>query len=251
MSSENNHSYRQQHFNDFKKCFEKLAYRQSYHTVFIDFVDFSLLMLNINKAPSDFADLETRWETEKDHHLFAKMFMLLGECSFNFSDALGDIFMEFVSHGRNGQYFTPEPICDMMTAMQGEYKDGMSICDPACGSGRMLLSAARKNRNLNFYAGDNDLLCAKMTALNFLLNTMPGEVAHMDALSLEHHCSWHISKILIGTHYIPVYHKTGPGETSFIKKIIKTQPQARISDVAPFSPEIDFELNKKGQFILF
>lgn len=239
----------------FRKCFEKLAYRVDYSRVFSDFVDFSLLMLNINKKAEDFKELETRWDNPEDHKLFAEMFALLGNLSEGFNDALGDLFMECVSHGRNGQFFTPQPICDMMAIMTigDQAKDGMSVSDCACGSGRMLLGAAKINRHLKFYGADNDATCAKMTAVNFILHSMTGEVAHMNTLSMEHYKSWHIRKILSGTHYLPYYYVTGPNETTFIQRIKATQSQEPKQEIVTTTNHAVHEVkaSKHGQLVLF
>ncbi|MCB6585463.1 N-6 DNA methylase, partial [Streptococcus gordonii] len=60
-------------------------------------------------------------------------------------DAFGDLFMAISSKsGRqvNGQFFTPPDICDLMVLCtdSGETAAGKRICDPTCGSGRLLLA---------------------------------------------------------------------------------------------------------------
>lgn len=242
----------------FRTAFEKLAYTQSYSTVFGDFVEFALLMLNLNKQAKDFKDLEARWPKQEDQKLFAEMFFHWGNASCNFHDALGDLFMECVSFGRNGQFFTPEPLCEMMAIMQisKDVEDGKSVMDCACGSGRTLLAAAKINRNLKFYGADNDVLCAKMTAINFIVNTMVGEVAHMNSLTLEHYKSWHIRKILSGTHYIPYYYVTGPGQTDFLRNIRQNEVDEDACVPQPVDlqleiSESELKVSKHNQLILF
>jgi type I restriction-modification system DNA methylase subunit len=61
-----------------------------------------------------------------------------------------------------------------------------TIQDPACGSGRMLLSAAKIERNNYFFGADIDNRCCKMTVINMCLNDLQGEVAWMNSLSQEH-----------------------------------------------------------------
>lgn len=53
--------------------------------------------------------------------------------------------MEYVSHGHNGQFFTPMIIGDFMAkaVATDEIQPGQSVCDPSCGSGQLLLSAAK------------------------------------------------------------------------------------------------------------
>ena len=96
--------------------------------------------------------------------------------------------MECVSFGRNGQFFTPQEICDMMakiTIEENKLKDNQAVCDPACGSGRTLLGIAKLNRRLKFYASDIDLTCVKMCVLNMMINCMEGEIAWMDTLRIQ------------------------------------------------------------------
>jgi len=112
-----------------------------------------------------------------------------------YSDTLGEFFMQQITRGQNGQYFTLEPVCDMMAKMnlEGIEGEGKRIQDPACGSGRMLLSAAKINHRNYFYGADNSSTCAKMATLNFFLNGLKGEVAWMNSLSMEWFGGWHVN----------------------------------------------------------
>jgi len=80
---------------------------------------------------------------------------------------------------------------------------------------------AKMQRKLKFYAADNDLTCVKMAVLNFLVNSMEGEVAWMNTLSMEHYRSYHIKLILADTHYLPVLSITGANETNFVTEKLK------------------------------
>ena len=82
-------------------------------------------------------------------------------------DVLGDFFMEHLSFGRNGQFFTPEHLCDMM-AMISMPADTNHILDPACGSGRMLMASAKLHRYGKFYGADIDRTCCMMAVINFM-----------------------------------------------------------------------------------
>ena len=75
-------------------------------------------------------------------------------------DILGDIYQGAISYGHNGQFFTPEPVCEAMARMsmgQGAER----IVDACCGSGRLLLAAADVNPYAEFYGQDIDLRRAK------------------------------------------------------------------------------------------
>lgn len=194
-------------FADMKKNFEQLSYRHSYAETFTHFLDYSLYMLDPSKNPEPAAYLNTIYK-ENEEEIMQAMFWNWIDASDNdgegFSDVLGDLFMEFVSHGRNGQFFTPQPICDMMAALTID-NNKSSFYDPACGSGRTLLASAKINRRGFFVGADNDITCCKMTALNMIINTMAGEVAHMNSLSLEYYSSFHIQARNINGVMIPLY----------------------------------------------
>lgn len=82
-------------------------------------------------------------------HFFNAGLKLFEEVRKNQCDVLGNIFEQKVSYGNNGQFLTPEPICDLLVQLnnlQGEQK----IADPACGSGRILLAAGKINPEAQF-----------------------------------------------------------------------------------------------------
>ena len=83
---------------------------------------------------------------------------------------------------------TPEPICDMMAAMNLPQEktdlDGRrTVNDPCCGSGRMLLAAAKVQPNWQFVGQDVDLRCTRMTAINLALRNHYGHVVHGNSLT--------------------------------------------------------------------
>lgn len=106
-------------------------------------------------------------------------------------DVLGDAYMHIAGNysAKNmGQYFSPHGICDMMADITiGETdKQAPTVIDPACGSGRMLISAAKKLKPEAHFTGiDLDRVCAQMAALNLCLFNMNGIVYHGNGLSLK------------------------------------------------------------------
>jgi len=102
-------------------------------------------------------------------------------------DILGDIYQGAISYGHNGQYFTPEPVCEAMARMSMEQASGRAarIIDPCCGSGRLLLAAADVNPHAEFYGQDIDLRCVRMTAINLALRNLYGQVILGNSLSDE------------------------------------------------------------------
>ena len=102
-------------------------------------------------------------------------------------DILGDIYQGAISYGHNGQFFTPEPVCEAIARMSMEQASGRAarIIDPCCGSGRLLLAAADVNPQAEFYGQDIDLRCVRMTAINLALRNLYGQVVHGDTLRDE------------------------------------------------------------------
>jgi hypothetical protein len=134
--------------------------------------------------------------------LLGKLVTLMEETR---EDILGDIFQGAITRGQNGQFFTPDSICTLMAklaatddAREGaEIQEGSeetreaessatkTVADPCCGSGRLLLAAARENRNRYFVGQDIDHRCVKITAINLALWNLYGKVIWGNSLTLE------------------------------------------------------------------
>lgn len=212
----------EQAMNDFSRSFSDFAYKHGQSNAFIDFLDYALLAMKWWEPNRDFSYFEKKYGDL--YPRFADMLISLSEVSDNcgegFSDALGDLFMELVSGGRNGQFFTPENICEMMSEMIiPEIENNKSILDPACGSGRMLLAAAKRNRNAFFFGCDNDVTCCKMAVINLILNTLQGEIALMNSLSMDYTKSWEVSYRVYNGVNMPVYRVVESKEDSTLWKM--------------------------------
>lgn len=112
-------------------------------------------------------------------------------------DVLGELFQELELHNRSrGQFFTPISIADAMAALTlgsvektYEEKGFVTINDPACGSGVMLIAAARVALRqgvpldcLYLFGQDIDECAVHMTYLQVALMGCPGAVIHGDTL---------------------------------------------------------------------
>lgn len=130
---------------------------------------------------------------------FAELLQLTIETG---GDVLGDayhIVQANIEH--NGEYFTPENVSRAMTEMTAptvdkSVEEPVRVSDPACGSGRLLLDAARAHTNagmnVHCYGVDNDALCAEMAAINLALANTPAEIIHGDSLSLDVHTVYRV-----------------------------------------------------------
>ena len=158
-------------------------------------------------------------------------------------DVLGEYFMEFLSFGRNGQFFTPMNICDMMARMTNPIGATNSILDPACGSGRMLMASAKLNRFATFFGADCDANCSKMTVINMCLNGMYGEVAWMDSLSNKWYGGWKIERTI---HGIPCIRKITEAESYIHMKL----PEPHEIPAIPANlPEVVLKATQQKQLV--
>jgi type I restriction-modification system DNA methylase subunit len=195
------------YFNEVSKYFDQLGRRHDLSSVFNELLTMAICSyhrtniqsrLQVKDAANEELYMKTIAKYEIDEiNTFPKILGCLHLQVHNepYSDVLGEYFMQNITHGQNGQFFTPGPICEMMAKMQNgeESIENNRVHDPACGSGRTLLAFAKHNPNNYFFGADNSNTCAKMTALNFFLNGMSGEVAWMNSLSMEWYGGWHIN----------------------------------------------------------
>ena len=127
--------------------------------------------------------------------------MLVGAMEDTRADVLGNIFQGAITYGENGQFFTPDAVCDLMAAITvpADRTDApKSVCDPACGSGRQLLSVAKRQPHWELIGQDIDHRAVMMTAINLGLNGLRGWAVHQNTLTLEVHRVYKIGFNLAG-----------------------------------------------------
>jgi hypothetical protein len=178
-----------------EKAIEKMAVGG--HNQFADcFANFLDLALSFFCNNMDERQMQLRKRVEEDENFknaYKEAITAFGDEAEDYHDPLGDIFMSRISHGDHGQFFTPESISLLMSEiiMDDKIHDGMSINDPACGTGRTLFMALKhlresKHVEPTLYANDLSMTCAKMTLLNFCINSVDGAVTCGDALRLDY-----------------------------------------------------------------
>ena len=140
---------------------------------------------------------KTRERGQRPVDYFANAFGLLQKetCESQLG-ILGGIFEAKISLGEHGQFFTPFNVADMMAQMiAGEVqKPGETVCDPCSGSGRLLISYSKLNKDARFYGIDISPTCAKMTALNMWLFDLDGDIYHGDSLAEKYFHVWKVRK---------------------------------------------------------
>jgi type I restriction-modification system DNA methylase subunit len=193
----------QKNIQTFSKLIKEFEHRYELRSVFDDFLTMAICSCgsnpNTGKSYDEDLYMETidKYKSDNLRHNFPKMFSALVlemEERINDSrgnDVLGEFFEQELSRGRNGQFFTPWPVCVFMSKINNidfeneehEIKQ-LNILDPACGSGRMLLAGAKDFRGHSFFGIDLDHTCVKMTVLNLFLNgVFNGEVMWANALN--------------------------------------------------------------------
>lgn len=189
----------------FDKMLIQLSRRYGLSTVFSDFLEMCVCALAMGEQEERYLEVVGRYDKPEVHQLanaFGALVMEMDNKGEGLVDPLGEFFMEHISHGHNGQFFTPMPICVMMAQLTGIRGYGKSVLDCACGSGRTLLAAASISRHNFFYGADNDYTCARMAAINLCLNGLFGEIVWMNSLSNEFYGGWKIEMHPKGTPYL-------------------------------------------------
>lgn len=213
-------------------AFDRLTQTDSKWTVFNSILDFALIPHQYYPGGEELAAAHQRLVTWPDKEIIVEFLTAMADLQpEGFGDPLGEFYMMHLSNGRLGQYFTPENICEMMAQMNisAESKPGQTVLDPACGSGRTLLAAAKINRYLHFYGADLDALCCKMALYNMLLNSLTGEIAHMNSLSNEFFRGYRFgTKLIDGYHYPYFVEFTDPEESR-----IWLRPPVKSADLLP------------------
>lgn len=238
------------HKNKFAESILTIGRRFSAPKAFDDFLTMTIAACTRNPATglsyyedeylqiiAPYKDSELRFEFPKAFaHLVHEMDTRLSSDKGN--DVLGEFYEMHISHGHNGEFFTPYPICQFMARVTANEKvtdeeRPLRILDPACGSGRMLVAAKMvMGSGHEYYGIDINHTCVKMTALNLFLNGMwKSEVMCANALIPEDFTfAYRISFVPLGIFKIEEKEKSAlwhMHQNSFVKK------QNRGSDAIP------------------
>lgn len=180
-------------YSNLEKAIEKMAVggHNQFADCFANFLDIALSYFCNNM---DERQMQLRKRVEEDENFknaYKEAITAFGDEAEDYHDPIGDIFMSRISHGDHGQFFTPESVSLLMSEiiMGNKLHDGMTVNDPACGTGRTLLMALKHIRAKGYepklYANDLSMTCAKMTLLNFCINLVDGAVTCGDALRMD------------------------------------------------------------------
>lgn len=181
----------------FSLYLENLNYKRERAKVFDDFLTLIICCFSMKKKEDEYFRVINQYTREEISDFCKAIGSLIIEMDRNpFKDPFALYFQEAISKGHNGQFFTPPCISDLLTRLVyvngGDSDNDKKIYDPACGSGGLFLAAAAINRNGYFVGCDISEMCCKMTVINLCLNSLRGEVWHMNTLTLEVWRKWKI-----------------------------------------------------------
>ncbi len=149
-----------------------------------------------------------------------------------FPDILGRVYEEeSVTNRFSGQFFTPEPICQMMSRMLIEPTDApISIADPACGSGRFFIAAQPLAPKASFFGIDRDLTCVHMAVLNMLVRNARATIIHGNTLSLECFAGYVVHPSAIGASVTMI---DAEAARAILLKAVEAQKETNTPEAAP------------------
>jgi len=156
------------HEKDFAKVFEALSVKYGAWNVWVDFVTTMAIALSnalepdkkiLSSRAEQYESIQKKYTTEGREQLEELAKITIAAYEFNpRQDFLGELYMNMdFGSSWHGQFFTPWNISFMMAKMtissgcaQQMEKGYISVCDPCCGAGCMLIAAAAA------YQGDSE-----------------------------------------------------------------------------------------------
>lgn len=179
-------------YNDFRYLSDRYGKWETWAD-FIRLSACSLCLSNREEKEREYADAIRRYQQE-DIERFSRMLALTIDALEQNpnQDFLGDLFMRFdLSNTWKGQFFTPYNVCEAIAEMTAEdladqlkNKPWVSINDPACGAGALLIAFAQECRrqkvnyqqSVLFVAQDVDRTAALMCFIQLSLLGCAGYV---------------------------------------------------------------------------
>ena len=190
--------------------FNEACYRNNRWSVWADFVVMAAISISntVDKTHAEarektymsLAKKYNKQELECFSRMFAEIVCGIDECPDQ--DFLGELYMALeLGNDRNGQFFTPYSVCRAMAAitygedLERQIKDRgwVSVNDPACGAGALLIAFANElrlpGRDINyqtsvlFVAQDIDMIVGCMCYIQLSLLGCPGYVVIADTIA--------------------------------------------------------------------
>lgn len=181
--------------NDILKLLEKGLYKVDAHTFLSDLFECGAIAISNKFDHRQAAEREKRYSQINP--------------AVGFNDYLGELYMRSeTSNSKAGQFFTPynlskacAAVCvdDNLVNEAIEQDKILTLNEPACGAGGMILAAVdilynrhrfNYSRNLVVECSDIDLRCVHMSYLQLSLAGVPAVVYHRDTMTMKTWQRW-------------------------------------------------------------
>ena len=199
---------------------QNLDHSRRTDNVFRDFLALSTyaIMQPFYRSPEleqKYLDIINKYNKEQANEFSQMLALLVNALEFQFQDFLGQVYMQLnLGNVKTGQFFTPYSVSKLMAEITFidnqkdiENKDIVTLSEPCCGSGGIIIAYAEtmKNHNINYQqklfveAIDIDELCFQMAYLQLSLYGIPARLMLGDTLAYK------FSQII----YTPMYFING------------------------------------------
>lgn len=219
--------------------------------VFDDFLQIVVCCLQMGRAEELYFKTIRRYHKEELQYFSLAFASLVDQMTRKeLQDPFYKWFEENLSNANNGQFFTPQPIADLMAQLvcvptidKAEKADNdKRVYDPCCGSGGLILAYARKDRNRYFVGADISYTCCLMTLINMCLYSLSGEVLHMNSLNAD--VCWHRWLVIVDSFTkLPTIYEVTASTPTPPKSSADLQPvklQGNIQPIKDMIPQVQF-----------
>ncbi|ECT1022593.1 hypothetical protein DPO11_21600 [Salmonella enterica] len=196
------------HIQEFVSLFNSIAPHENRWQVFSDFAHMAAAALYnaVHRDPTveaDYLRRVKRYSKEDAVRMSGLLAAVTDGLEFSPTDFLGQLLMTLeLGNQYLGQYFTPYSVSCMMARMNmadrlPELEDGsreyISVCDPACGAGGMIVATAEAmleagynpQKQMLAYCTDIDPLAAMLCYIQLTLMHIPAVVCVGNSLTME------------------------------------------------------------------
>ncbi|EOG5643154.1 zincin-like metallopeptidase domain-containing protein [Salmonella enterica subsp. enterica serovar Chester] len=195
------------HVQRFVSLFNQTAPEVNRWQVFSDFVHMAACSLynaihRDEAFEADYMQRVSRYSREDANNMSRLLAEVIEGLEFCPTDFLGQIFMNLeLGNTRHGQYFTPYNVCytmsrmtlsDRLSVLTSGERDFITVSDPACGAGGMIVAMAEAMLEAGFnpqkqmmvYCVDIDPVAAMMCYIQLSLMGIPAIVATGNSLTV-------------------------------------------------------------------
>lgn len=206
---------------------EPLVGKYDARQVFEDFIRVTACAISHPHREKEFISVESRYTAAE----FALLAYAMGNLTFErvlnpFTDTLGPTYMALVSKSEKddqGKVYTPQPLAELLSMLTFSDEldkdmpadDPITLIDPACGAGVMLMAAAQvahktgKLDRMYVHAADLDYIATQMTLINLSFAQVKGTVQHTNSLTGEVRESWYTNTAFLHTFAGPIVNVIG------------------------------------------